>query len=64
VLATAGGLIRKKTPRSLTLREVQLLNHFMTLAVEYERAMRDAEIARVRRVLALRAMLAQGSRSG
>lgn len=32
----------------------------MTLMMEYERAMRDAERARLRRVLALRAMLASG----
>lgn len=32
----------------------------MKLAMEYERATRDAELARLRRVLALRAMLAEG----
>lgn len=32
----------------------------MTLVMEYERAVRDAERARLRRVLALRAMLATG----
>lgn len=32
----------------------------MTLVLEYERAARDAERARLRRVLALRAMLAEG----
>lgn len=32
----------------------------MTLALEYERAAHDAELARLRRVLALRAMLAEG----
>lgn len=32
----------------------------MTLVLEYERATRDAERARLRRVLAVRAMLAQG----
>lgn len=32
----------------------------MTLALEYERANRDAELARIRRVFALRAMLAEG----
>lgn len=32
----------------------------MSLVAEYERATRDAELARLRRVLALRAMLAEG----
>lgn len=32
----------------------------MTLVLEYEQAMRDAELARLRRVLAVRAMLAEG----
>lgn len=32
----------------------------MTLELEYERAIRDAELARLRRVLVLRAMLAEG----
>jgi predicted nucleotidyltransferase len=32
----------------------------MTLMLEYERATRDAELARLRRVLAVRAMLAEG----
>ena len=32
----------------------------MTLVMEYERANRDAELARLRRVFALRAMLAEG----
>ena len=33
----------------------------MTLQMEYERATRDAELARLRRVFALRAMLAEGA---
>lgn len=33
----------------------------MSIFVEYERATRDAEIARLRRVLAVRALLAQGA---
>lgn len=32
----------------------------MSLIVEYQRAVRDAEVARLRRVLVLRAMLAEG----
>jgi predicted nucleotidyltransferase len=32
----------------------------MTLVLEYERATRDAELARLRRMLAVRAMLAEG----
>lgn len=32
----------------------------MTLALEYEKATRDAELARLRRVLAVRAMLVEG----
>lgn len=33
----------------------------MTLAIEYEQATRDAELARLRRVLAVRAMLTEGA---